>query len=124
MIARLRQAWSGRPPRERQVLVALAATVAVAAWLALVLAAQSAREPLLREVQALRDVSAGMDRQARERDQLRRLPGPGPRKAGGHDQEAGVGCHVLQVALGQKCQCLQGFAKAHVIGQKPTEAGV
>ncbi len=78
MTAQLRQLWSSRPARERRVLAGLAVFVAVAACLALMSAALAAREPLQRQVQDLRALSAGMDRQARELEQLRRLPEPAP----------------------------------------------
>jgi type II secretory pathway component PulM len=76
MSARLRLRWQSRPARERQALLGGLGLVVVVACLALVIAALEAREPLLRNVQALRAASATMDQQARELDRLRRLPAP------------------------------------------------
>lgn len=74
MTAALRQRWQARSPRERQVWRAALALAAVATYLALVVAALQAREPLHQQVEALRGESARMDQQARELEQLRRQP--------------------------------------------------
>lgn len=76
MTARLRQLWQSRTPRERQAVLGGLAFLVVVACLSLVVAALEAREPLLRDVQALRAASATMDRQARELERLRQLPAP------------------------------------------------
>ena len=74
MIRALPRLWLARSPRERQAwLAALVLAVAVGC-LALAGAALQARAPLQRDVDRLRAESARMDQQAREIEQLRRLP--------------------------------------------------
>lgn len=74
----LRQRWQSRSPRERQAWRAALALAAVVLYLTLVISALQAREPLQRQVEALRAESARMDQQARELEQLRRQPAPAP----------------------------------------------
>ncbi|MBW8311955.1 MAG: type II secretion system protein M [Rhizobium sp.] len=76
MSATLRQRWQARPPRERRAWLALAVFVLLALYAALVAAALREREPLQQRVETLRLQSARMDHQARELQQLRRLPAP------------------------------------------------
>ncbi|GGA86898.1 hypothetical protein GCM10011521_26680 [Arenimonas soli] len=78
MTSQLRQRWQSRPTRERRAVLVGLGLLGAAACLALVVAALQAREPLQRDVQALRASAATMDQQARELERLRRLPAAPP----------------------------------------------
>lgn len=74
MRARLRNAWQSRSPRERTIIAALAAVLAVAGYAALVLSAERARGPLRASVTALQGQAARLDRHALEYGHLQAAP--------------------------------------------------
>lgn len=74
MKARLQQAWLSRSPRDRVVIAALAALVAVLLYVLLVVSAERARGPLRANVTALRAQSAQLERQALEYGHLSAAP--------------------------------------------------
>lgn len=74
MRATLRTAWQSRSPRDRAIIAALAAVLAVAGYVALVLSAQRARGPLRISVTALQGQAAQLERQALEYAHLRAAP--------------------------------------------------
>jgi len=78
MIRALPRLWQSRSPRERQAWLTVLVLLVVVGALALVGAALQAREPLQRDVDRLRAESARMEPQAREIEQLRRLPAATP----------------------------------------------
>lgn len=74
MRAKLRTAWESRSPRDRAIIAALAAALAVFGYVALVLSAQHARAPLRISVTALQGEAAQLERQALEYGHLRAAP--------------------------------------------------
>lgn len=76
MKAWLRKLWQERAPRERLVIIVLAAFVGIALYLALVRSAYQARLRLGPAVTALRAQSARLEQQAREIERLRSVPAP------------------------------------------------
>lgn len=76
MTTALRALWQSRSPRERRALRAALVLVAAILLLALAAAALQAREPLRRDVAALRADNARMQQQALELAQLRAMPPP------------------------------------------------
>lgn len=74
MKARLQQAWLSRAPRERAVITALAALLAVVLYALLLVSAQRARVPLRASVTSLQAQAARLDQQAIEYSHLRAAP--------------------------------------------------
>ena len=74
MKARLQQAWLTRAPRERAVIAALAALVAVVLYALLLVSAERARVPLRASVILLQAQTARLDQQAIEYGHLRAAP--------------------------------------------------
>lgn len=74
MKARLQQAWLSRAPRERAVIAALAALLALVLYALLVVSAERARGPLRAKVTALRAQAAQLEQQAIEYGHLRVAP--------------------------------------------------
>ncbi|MBI2319597.1 MAG: type II secretion system protein M [Betaproteobacteria bacterium] len=76
MKERLRKLWEERAPRERLIIIALAAVVGVALYLALVQSAYRARARLGPSVTSLRGQVALLEQQALEIERLRAAPAP------------------------------------------------
>ena len=74
MKAQLRKAWESRAPRERAVIVALAALLGVVLYGWLVQSAGQARVQLRTSVTSLRAQAARLDQQALEYGRLRATP--------------------------------------------------
>lgn len=76
MNAALRRLWMSRSPRERLVIVVLAALLAVAAYPWLLVTADRARTQLGERVALLRTQSALLEQRAAEYQRLRAAPAP------------------------------------------------
>jgi general secretion pathway protein M len=76
MKAALRRVWESRAPRERMVIVALAAVLGAASYLWLLHSADQARGQLRTSVATLRTQAALLDQQAAEHERLRATPAP------------------------------------------------
>ncbi|PZO06670.1 MAG: general secretion pathway protein GspM [Lysobacteraceae bacterium] len=76
MTGALRALWQSRSPRERQGWLGVLALTMAVLYLALAGAALQSREPLRRDVEALRADMTRMNQQAAELAQLRALPPP------------------------------------------------
>jgi general secretion pathway protein M len=76
VIAKLRDWWQARAPRERVALWVAAALLGAALYLWLVVSADRARTQLRPRVTALRAQAAGLDRDALEIERLRASPKP------------------------------------------------
>lgn len=74
MIAKAREWWQARAPRERVAVTALAILLGVALYLWLVVSADQARAQLRPRVTALRAEAARLDRDALEVQRLRATP--------------------------------------------------
>lgn len=74
MKARLQKAWLSRAPRDRVVIAALAALVALVLYAWLVVSAGRARVPLRANVTALQAQAAKLEQQAIEYGHLRAAP--------------------------------------------------
>ena len=70
----VRTAWAARSPRERLVLVALAALLGCSAYLLIMRAADRGREQLTARLAVLRVQAARLERQAAEHERLRAAP--------------------------------------------------
>ncbi len=78
MRARLKELWQARAPRERLVIAALAAIIAVTLYLWLLTSAGRARQQLTASVAVLQAQAARLDRDAGELLRLRGLPATPP----------------------------------------------
>jgi general secretion pathway protein M len=76
MKAALRKAWESRAPRERMVIVALAAVLGAASYVLVLYSADRARGPLRASVAALRTQAVILQQQAAEHERLRATPAP------------------------------------------------
>jgi len=76
MKAALRRAWESRAPRERMVIVALAAVLGAASYLLVLYSADRGRGQLRTSVATLRTQAALLDQQAAEHERLRATPAP------------------------------------------------
>ena len=76
MKARLRQLWQSRSPRDRVLIAALAAIVAVVLYLSLVQSAYRARTQLGSSVSVLRAQALRLDSDANELARVRAAPAP------------------------------------------------
>lgn len=74
MKAALHRAWESRPPRQRVVIVVLAAVLGIALYAWLVSSAWQARAQLLTSVTALRAQATILDQQSIEYGRLRAAP--------------------------------------------------
>lgn len=74
MKARLGQFWTSRTPRERMVLIALAAVLGIVLYVWLAYSAQRARDKLRSTVTALHAQAVRLDQQAAEIARLRAAP--------------------------------------------------
>jgi general secretion pathway protein M len=74
MTAALKTAWTSRSPRERVVIAALIAILAVAGYVLLVRSAERGRGQLRASVATLRTQAALLDQQAAEHQLLRATP--------------------------------------------------
>jgi general secretion pathway protein M len=72
--AALKKAWASRSPRERAVIVALAAVVAAACYMVLLQSAERGRGQLRTSVAALRTQAVLLEQQAAEHRLLRATP--------------------------------------------------
>jgi len=72
--AELRKAWASRSPRERMIIVALAAVLGAASYLSVLHLAGQSRGQLRASVATLRTQAALVDQQAAEYERLRAAP--------------------------------------------------
>ena len=78
MKARLRKLWESRSPRDRLMIVVLAAVVGVMLYLLLVQSASRARTQLGASVSVLRTQALRLDADANELARVRAIPAPPP----------------------------------------------
>ena len=76
MNAALRRVWESRAPRERVVILTLAAVLGAASYLFLLYSADRGRGQLRASVATLRTQAALLDQQAAEHERLRATPAP------------------------------------------------